>query len=146
VSEEKLQGLVRDFLEVFFKPDVEGAMALLTDDVVWSAPQGTFRGKNEVKRYIQWLADTNVDASYEVVGMGIMASGNTAVVEHDLTATFDGKRWKTPGVCIYEFEDDKITQVRTLMDRLAIADQAAKGFFAPMFVRMVVKGTEKGLR
>ena len=51
-----------------------------------------------------------------------------------------------PAVCIYEFKDGKMANVREFSDRLTQAQQAAKGMFARWAVNAVVNGTQKGLR
>ncbi len=54
-------------------------------------------------------------------------------------------KWEVLGMCIYEFKNDKIQNLRTVYDRLAQAKQAAKGVIAKGAVTSVVNATEKGL-
>jgi ketosteroid isomerase-like protein len=58
MSEEKIVSVIRDFAEAHVKPDVEKMLSFLTDDVVRISPEGTFKGKEEVKRYLTWDAQT----------------------------------------------------------------------------------------
>jgi hypothetical protein len=57
-----------------------------------------------------------------------------------------GIKGQVPAVCIYEFKNDKIQNIRGFDDRLTIAKQGAKGPFEKMMVNMIVNNLEKGLR
>jgi ketosteroid isomerase-like protein len=52
MSEEKIVSVVRDFVEAYVKRDVEKMSSFLTADVVRRSPEGTFKDKEEVKRYL----------------------------------------------------------------------------------------------
>ncbi len=49
-------------------------------------------------------------------------------------------------MCIYEFKEEKIQNMRAFFDRASQAKQAAKGVIAKWAVNAVVNATEKGLR
>ena len=53
MSEEKIVNIIRDFVEVYMKRDVEQTLSFLTEDVVWVQPEGTFKGKAEVRRLLE---------------------------------------------------------------------------------------------
>ena len=57
-----------------------------------------------------------------------------------------GIKGEIPAVCIYEFKNDKIQNIRGFFDRLALAKQGAKGPIEKMVVNMVVNSMEKGFR
>jgi ketosteroid isomerase-like protein len=59
MSEEKMEGLIRGFVEAFAKGDVEKTLSFLAEDAVWVAPEGTFRGKEEVRRLVSWSAQSS---------------------------------------------------------------------------------------
>jgi predicted Fe-Mo cluster-binding NifX family protein len=50
-----------------------------------------------------------------------------------------------PAVCIYDFQNGKIVNVRVFQDRLTVAQQATKGI-AKWMVNMIVNATQKGLK
>jgi len=54
MSEEKIVSVIRDFVEAYVKRDVEKMLSFLTEDVVWVNPEGTFKGKEEAKRFLTW--------------------------------------------------------------------------------------------
>ena len=60
--------------------------------------------------------------------------------------TIEGMRYEGLVMCVYEFSDEKIQQVRTVYDRLLVAKQVAKGWLAKWVVGLIVKNAEKELR
>jgi hypothetical protein len=46
---------------------------------------------------------------------------------------------------VYEFSDEKIQHLRTVVDRLSIAKQVAKGWFAKRIMNSIIAHAEKGL-
>ena len=147
MSEEKIVSLVRDFAEASVKQDVEKRLSLLTEDVVFAYPEGTFKGKEEAKRFLTWDAQITPDVKLRDAGIGIMVKGNKAIYEHvfDSVSLDGGKSHDTPAIGVFEFKDGKIQQHKLLYDRLSVAQQAAKGWFARKVVGAVVNGWEKGL-
>jgi len=146
MSDEKIAGIMRDFVKTLGKADVEKTLSFLTDDAVWVNPDGTFRGKEELKRYLKVFAESMQDVTVTETGNGIIVLGNKAFFEHVITGTMMGKRFEGLAICAYEFSDDKIKQVRTVYDRLLVAKQVAKGWPAKWLVNMIMKQAEKGLR
>jgi len=145
VSEEKIESIIRDFVGAFEKGDVEKTLSFLTDDVVWVVPEGTFKGKEEVKRLLTWGAQAG-RVHMRDAGIGIMVKGNKAVYEYVIEGSPTwGATYETPGVCVYELSGEKIQQHRALYDRLSIGKQAAKGWFAKRAVDAMVNQAEKGL-
>jgi len=145
MSNEKIESLMRRFVEALTRGDVEKGLSLLAEDAVYDTPSGTFRGKQELRRYLTWVAQSNRDLTVKDSGVGIMVQGNTAVFEHVIGATVKGRRWETLALCVYEFKDDKIQRLRTVYDRLTVAKQAATGWFPQRAVSSIVRSMEKGL-
>jgi hypothetical protein len=52
--------------------------------------------------------------------------------------TFEGMKYETPGVCIYEIGDGKIKQHTVLYDRLSVAKQAVKGAVSKRVINSVL--------
>jgi ketosteroid isomerase-like protein len=146
MSEEQIKDAIRGFLNSLMEGDVTKSLSFLTQDVVWVVPQGTFKGSAEVQKYLTWMKQTIKDSKYTETGIGILAQGNTAVIEHNMAGTYNGMKWEVPGMCIYQFTGEKIQNVRAFYDTLAIAKQATKGWIPKMAVNSVVKATVKGLR
>jgi ketosteroid isomerase-like protein len=146
VSEEKMESIIRRWIAAIEKKDVEKALSFVAEDAVWVASEGTFKGKEEWRRYLTWLVTVNAELKFKDSGIGILTKGRTAVSQYTLEAkTKDGMKYEVPGVCLYEFKDEKIQQHNSFSDRLLIAKQAAKGIVVKRLVNSLVKGMEKGL-
>lgn len=145
MSAEEVKSQMRAFRAALESRDVDRVMSFFTDDGEWHAPEGVFKGKEQVKRYAAWNAKTTPDLKIIETGVKILAEGDAGVYEHVLSGTVDGAKWETLGLCIYEFAGDKIKSIRSVYDRLAIAKQVAKGSMAKMAVNGVLKRMEQGL-
>ena len=147
MSEEKMEGLIRGFVEAFAKGDVEKTLSFLAEDAVWVAPEGTFRGKEEIRRLVSWSVQSSPEKTFRDSGIGIMVMGDKAVYEYVFGGvTSAGTRFETPGICVYEFSGEKIQQHRALYDRMSLSKQAAPGWFANKAISYIVNQYEKGLR
>jgi len=146
MSEEKIESIIRGWRAAIEKADVEKALSFVAEDAVWVANEGTFKGKEEWKRYLTWMAKVNRDLKIKDAGIGVMTKGNKAVSQYTLEAkTLDGMKFEVPGICIYEFKNGKIQKHWSVVDRLSIAKQAAKGTIAKRVVSTIVNRSEKGL-
>lgn len=144
MSDEKIASIMRDLIKTLEKGDVEKAVSFFTEDGVLVTPDGTFKGKEELKRYWTVFFQNMRDVTVTECGNGIIVQGNKAFYEHVLAGTIEGKRAEGLAMCAYEFSDDKIKEVRAVYDRLLMAKQAAKGL-GKWMVNMIVKQAEKGL-
>jgi hypothetical protein len=125
---------------------VEKGLSFWAEDGVWITPAGTFKGKEEVKRYLTWMAQSMQDVKITETGNGIIAQGNKAFIEHNIAGTFQGMRAEVLAMCAWEFSNGRIQRMSTVMDRLSMARQGAKGWLAKWLVNSIVKRAEKGLR
>jgi len=119
--------VIRDFVEAIVKQDVEKALSFLTEDVVWAQPEGTFKGKEDVKRLLAWLPKSFWYSQLKVhdAGLGILVKGNKAVYEQTIKGISAHKRaFEAPAISIFEFHGEKIQQYRTLCDRMTLGKQA----------------------
>ena len=144
MPEEKIPSIMREFVKSMSDGDVEKTVAFFAEDGVMVCPNGTFRGKGELRRYIGLMYDQMKDIKVKECGNGLFAQGNKALIEHELSATMGGKKAAFLGFCAYEFEGDKIKEVRTAFDRLSMAQQITSGL-PKMMVNMIVKQAEKGM-
>jgi len=145
MSEKKIEGLMREAIEAQNKRDVEKALSFFAEDATWVAPEGTFKGKEELKRYLTWLYKCNTDLTAQDTGIGIIVQGNKATHEHIFKGIRRGKKWEAPVICVYEFNDEKIQRLRSVYDRLSIAQQAARGC-GKRLVPYLIMRAEQGLR
>ena len=146
MAEEKIASIMRDFVGAMAKGDVEKMLSFLTEDAAWVNPNGTFKGKEELRRYLTWMAQTMQDAMITETGNGIIVQGNKAFFEHVIAGTMNGMKYEGLAMCAYEFKGEKIKELRTAWDRLSMAKQVAKGWLAKWGVNSIVKQAEKGLR
>ena len=147
MSEEKIVSVIRDFAEAYVNRDVEKMLSFLTDDVVRISPEGTFKGKDEVKHYLTWDAQTTPEIKLREAGFGIIVKGNKAAWEWVYEGfTHDGRSWREIlGITTYEFNGEKIQRYSEYYDRLSMAKQVAKGRFEKTIVGTIVNRWEKGL-
>ena len=146
MAESRLIGVIRGFVDALEKKDEEKALSFLTEDIDWVSPEGTFKGHGEVKTLLKWWASTNPDMIFTDTGIGIMVNEKEGIYEYIVEGTFAGKKYRSTGICIYEFNGEKIQRHRTYYDRLSVGKQVAKGWFAKTVVNAVVNQSEKGLR
>jgi predicted ester cyclase len=125
--------------------DVEKALSFCAEDATWIAPEGTFQGKEELRRYATWMKSALQDRSFTEEGIGILVRGDQAAFEHTFEGTFEGEKVRWLAMCAYEFSEGKIQHMRTVSDRLSILQQAAKGWLEETVVSSLVKRAEKGL-
>jgi limonene-1,2-epoxide hydrolase len=145
MSEKKIEGIMRDFVRAIEEQNVEKALSFLTDDAEYVTPEGKFKGKEELRRYLTWGTRTTPNQKVRDAGIGIMVKGNRAVFEHIAEGTYEGTGYEALTMCVYEFSDEKIQYLRTVVDRLSIAKQVAKGWFEKKVVNLIVNRWEKGL-
>ena len=145
MAEEKIASIMRDVSKTLETGEVEKALSFFAEDGVWVTPNGTFKGKQELRRYLTYMAESMRDVTIRETGNKIIAQGNKAFYEHVIAATIEGKRVEGLAMCAWEFTNDKVQEVRTVYDRLLMAKQAAKGWFAKTLVNSIVKQVEKGL-
>ena len=139
----EIANIMRDFVQTMAKGDVEKALSFFTEDAVWVNPNGTFKGKDEARRSLSAEAESMQDTTVTETGNGIIVEGNKAFFEHVIAGTVQGRRAEVLAMCAYEFSDGKIKEVRSVFDRLSLAQQAAKGWLPKMLVNFIVKQAEK---
>jgi ketosteroid isomerase-like protein len=146
MSEEKIESVIHGWRAALEKKDMKKALSFVAEDAVWNTNEGIFKGKEEWKLYLTWMASTVSDAKFKDAGIGVMVKGNRAVSQYTLEGkTTNGMKFEVPGVCLFEFKNEKIQQHTTIGDRLLLAKQAAKGTVARRLTGSIVNRMEKGL-
>ncbi len=103
--------VVRDFSNAYVNQDVEKTLAFLTEDVTWVAPEGTFEGKDEVRRLLTWIPHSFWwrKLKFTEAGLGILVKENKAVYEYVIEEIGEtGVRYQVAAVSIFEFGGEKI--------------------------------------
>jgi ketosteroid isomerase-like protein len=145
MSEEKLASIVHEFNDAFVKRDIEKALSYFQDDASYQGPEGTFRGKSEIKRAMTWESQNIGNLKIIDAGIGLLVKGNTAVYEFDVEGTHEGRKFVTHDVSIAEFKGEKVQSLTTVFDRVSLLKQLTKGWMATRTVNSIVNGLEKGL-
>ena len=145
MNDEQKKDAIRDFLKVWVAGDTQKPLALFTEESTWIAPQGTFKGLKQIEIYLKWVYNASREYQVTETGIGIIVQGEVAVTEHVLSGIYGDIKWASPAVCIYEFEDDKIINIRTYTDVLDQARQLAKGPVEKMAVGSIIKASRAGL-
>ena len=142
---EKIESKVREYINAINKKDTEKALSFFTDDATWTANEGIFKGREELKRYITWMFESLPDISIADDGIGIIVQGNIAVYQHTFEATVEGIKIKVPSICVYEFSGEKCKNHWAYNDRLSSAKQAVTGLIGRKVVNTLINRMEKGL-
>jgi ketosteroid isomerase-like protein len=146
VSDEQIKGTIRDYIKAMIAGDSKQTTSFLASDAVWTGPDGTYKGTTAIVDCSERIRKAIKDYKITENGMGIVVQGNTGVIEHDISGITNGKKWRIPAICIYEFKNDKIQGMRTFYDRLSLAKQAAGGIIAKTAVNSIVNAIEKPTR
>jgi ketosteroid isomerase-like protein len=146
MPEEKLAGIMREYVKAMADGDAEKAGSYLTDDAVWITPYGPYNGKEAIKQNLLAMARNMKGMKVTESGNGIIVQGDKAFFEHVLSGTYRGQKFEFLAICAYEFSGDKIKNIRSAYDRLLIAQQCAKSWPAKPMVNMVVRQSEKSMK
>lgn len=103
--------VVREFHDAWNRHDLDGVMALVTDDCVFEnthpPPDGArYAGKQEVKAVWQKFFASNPDAFFETEE--IFATGDRCVLRWRYVKTKEGKPWHLRGVDIFTVKGGKV--------------------------------------
>ena len=143
----RIKGIIRNILEAFNKKDLMSMLSFFADDATSIRSEGTFRGKEEIKRYYTWIYSNYSEVS--LTEKGIIVEGDRAVLEWAIEGTSvrgGGRKLQLQGLDLFEFKNGKVQEVHIYQDRLLIAKQLASGWFEKTIINAVVNRMEKGLR
>ena len=145
MTDQQIKDAIRGFVKALTAGDTKQALSFIADGAVWVTPQGTFKETAQMEKFIAWLNKKNKENKVTETGIGIITQGDTGIIEHNLSGIYNGKKWESPTVCIYEFKNSKMTNIRAFYDGLSQAQQASKGV-SRWVVNMVVNASQKGLK
>jgi limonene-1,2-epoxide hydrolase len=143
MSADDPRQVLRSIHEALNKRDVDKAVSFFADDVVSVGPNGTFKGKAEVKRYFELMLHQATE--FKLTETGIYAEGNVVTHEYVIEETVKEGKMSSPSVAVAEIKNGKVQRIRDYYDRLAVAKQLAKGVFATRTVNSIINQMEKGL-
>lgn len=111
---EDNKATIRSFYKALTAKDVDKTLSFFTDDAVLIWGPFTFRGKEEVKRWLIELGELAL--SLQFGEKSFATQGNMVTNEFFLgLLTYDGKKGLIPGTSIYEFKNGKIQQIKVTL-------------------------------
>ena len=144
-KDARIKSIIRNILEAYNKKDLTSMLSFYADDAIYVRSEGTFRGKEEIKRYYNWNYSVNSEAS--LTEKRIIVEGDMAVIEwaFEGTSVRGGKKAQLQALSIFEFKNEKVQEVHIYQDRLLTAKQLANGWFEKTIINAVLNRMEKGL-
>src|SRR5680860_1460097 len=130
MSKEELISMMRNFRDALNKKDLEKSLSFFTEDADWVNPNGEFKGKEGLKKYLKWGFEVSPDQKVVESGVKIIAEEDKAVYEHILEGSFEGMKYQIPALCIYEFKGDKIKHLKTTCQRSS-GQNGSKFYYQP---------------
>ena len=76
MNDEKIASIMRDLIRSLETGDVEKTLSLFAEDGVMVNPNGTFKGKEELRRYLANSAQSMRDMTVTETGNKIIVQGN----------------------------------------------------------------------
>ena len=129
VPESGLAGRIEEYRDAYQARDVDRLLALFADDAQVTAAPGTFRGKDAIRKLLDWDARLSPTASVRDTGIGVLISGQTVVWEHVISLTYENIPYEEAATKVVEFDEGgKIRRLRSYYDKLAIMDQIASRY------------------
>ena len=141
-----LESIIHSICEAFNEKDLTRMISFFAEDATIIRPEGTFRGKEEIKRYYTWSFSNYSELT--LTEKDFVVEGNKAVLEFVSEGTSyrgGGKKQRVPGMVVFEFRNGKVQHVHDYYDRLLIAQQLANGWFEKKIINAVVNRMGKGL-
>ena len=142
----EFHNIIQNIIEAFNKKDLTGMLSFFTDDATFIRPEGTFKGKEEIKRYKTWELSNYSEIT--LTETDFIVEGNKVVVEfisEGTSARGGNKKQQVQMLALFEFRDGKVQQVNEYYDRLLIAQQLANGWLEKTVINAVVNRMKKGL-
>lgn len=143
----EMKKIIRGILEAFNRKDISTLASFYADDVTFIRSEGTFKGKEELKRYYTWVFSNW--STLKLMEKDIIVEGDKAALEFVQEGTSSkrtGKKLSLLCLDSFMFKDDKVQEFHVFHDRLLIAKQLASGWFEKTVINAVVNRMEKGLR
>lgn len=148
-----LEDVVKAFEEAYETRDVERILGFFADDGEWVLTGlGAFKGKEAVRKVVEWDARVTPTVTHRSAGIGMLAKDNVVVREAVAEATYEGLPYEIPIATIFEFGDDrKIRSMHSYYDKLGEMQQIAnqfrgiKGWFPKKLMNYIVAQGAKGL-
>jgi len=145
MTDQEIKNAIRGFLKSLMAGDANSAASFFTGDALFTTSLGTFKGTAQIEKYITWVNKVTEDYRMTETGAGIITQGDVGVIEYRLSGVSRGMNWELPAICIYDFKNGKIANMRGVCNVLSRSQQTTKGISRWM-VNLVANRATKGLR
>lgn len=146
-SAQTIEGIKKaamEFDNAISVKDDEKMLSAFADDCEIELLGVTLKGKDGVKRWIDWMFTHLSKVKFEPVV--IMVEENVFFEEFIVHGTLkDGRLVKSKQAEVLVYEDYKIKSLRLYFDRLDFAEAVADGFVSRRIVETLIKRTREGL-
>lgn len=120
---------LEEYRDAYLARDVDRMIELFADDAELTWAVGTFRGKDAIRKVLEWDVRLSPTASVRDAGCGVMVSGRTVVWERVVSLTAEGIPYEHPAVTVFELDDEgRIRRLRSYYDKLAVLDRVASRY------------------
>lgn len=120
---------IAEYRDAYQARDIDRMLSLFADDAELTLAPGTFRGKDEIRRVLEWDARLSPTASVRDAGVGVVVSGRKAVSERVITLTYDGIPYEEEAASVYELDEaGKIVRIRSYYDKLGLMERIASDY------------------
>jgi steroid delta-isomerase-like uncharacterized protein len=135
MNEVQMRALIDRHIDAEGRGDVEGAVAVYTDDVehdVVGFPDGHSRGKDGARAFYDYLTSNFLAEHWRLRREYV--SDDAVILEQDMTGTVAGSMLGLPGhgrritfrmLHVFEFRDGLISRENVWLDAAAVAEQLA---------------------
>lgn len=125
---DTLRATMEQLRAAYLARDVPAMLALFSGDAEVVVAPGTFRGKEQVGRFLRWDAELSPTVSIEDVGVGVCVAGPVVVWERIIHLSYEDIPYHEDAATILEFDEaGLIHRYRSYYDKLAVIAQIASG-------------------
>lgn len=116
--------IVDQFFACWSQGDLDGSMALCTEDAVWdNVPMKPVVGKAAISAFLGKFAKGMSDVHYEV--KGVLENADSLMLEGTENYTKNGKKVSVPYMASFKFRDGKICSWSDYFDLATVERQLA---------------------
>ena len=113
---EATRKVIDEMYGYYLSGDQAGMLSMMSDDVVVTfVGHGTFRGKDEVRKYMAYSGGLLKDLVFDIQ-QKIVDGEYAAVPWYETATTWRGEPWESVGVDVYHVVDGKIVAMTVNSD------------------------------
>ena len=82
MAEKEIESIIRDFVDALEKKDMDIVLSFFTDNATWVTTEGTFKVKEEIKKYLAWDFKSLTEVKVIDNGVRIIIQSNKAAYQN----------------------------------------------------------------